>query len=131
MKNSARSDVQIHARELRKNLTDVERLLWSRLRGKQLGVKFRRQYPFLNYVLDFVCVDVKLVIELDGSQHQSALAYDTDRTQCLQDAGYVVLRFWNNQIIEELDNVLEEIYRQVELIKQSGYENPSPSQPSP
>lgn len=126
MRNSARSDVQVYARELRKNLTDVEQKLWSCLRGKQLGVKFRRQHPFLNYVLDFVCVDLKLVIELDGSQHFDAQNYDVIRTQCLQDAGYVVLRFWNNQVIEELDIVLEEIYRQVELIKQGGYEDPSP-----
>lgn len=94
MKNSARSDVQIHARELRKNLTDVERILWSRLRGEQLGVKFRRQHPFLSYVLDFVCVEVKLVIELDGSQHLDASEYDAIRTRCLQDAGYVVFRFF-------------------------------------
>ncbi len=107
-------------------MTDVERLLWSRLRGEQLGVKFRRQHPFLNFVLDFVCLELKLVIELDGSQHVNTQTYDAYRTQCLQNAGYLVLRFWNNQVIEELENVLEEIYRQIELTKMALNRNPSP-----
>ncbi|MBC3873962.1 endonuclease domain-containing protein [Undibacterium flavidum] len=77
-------------------MTDVERLLWSRLRCEQLGFKFRRQHPFLNFVLGFVCLELKLVVELDGSQHLEAQNYDEYRTKCLNDAGYLVLRFWNN-----------------------------------
>lgn len=103
-------------------MTDVERLLWSRLRGVQLGFKFRRQHPFLCFVSDFVCLELKLIVELDGSQH----LYDEYRTKCLNDAGYLVLRFWNNQVIEELENVLEEIYRQIELRKMALNRNPSP-----
>jgi very-short-patch-repair endonuclease len=117
MRNASNSEIMVNARALRKKMTDVERLLWSRLRGEQLGVKFRRQHPFLNYVLDFVCLELKLVVEPDGSQHAQARSYDDYRTKCLNDAGFVVLRFWNNQVIDELENVLEEIYRQVQLRK--------------
>ena len=131
MRNSSNSHITANARLLRREMTDVERLLWARLRGQQLGVKFRRQYPFLNFVLDFVCLELKLVVELDGSQHADEHSYDDYRTKCLNDAGYVVLRFWNNQLIEELENVLEEIYRQVQIRKAEMTKNPSPSQPSP
>jgi very-short-patch-repair endonuclease len=117
MRNSSNSHINANARSLRKEMTDVERLLWARLRGQQLGVKFRRQYPFLNFVLDFVCLELKLVVELGGSQHADAISYDNERTKRLNDAGYVVLRFWNNQVIEELEYVMEEIYRQVDLHK--------------
>ena len=117
MRNSSNFQMTENARGLRKSMTDVERLLWSRLRGEQLGVKFRRQHPFLNYVLDFVCLELKLVVELDGSQHMNAQSYDEHRTKCLNDADYVVLRFWNNQVIEELESVVEEIYRQLQLRK--------------
>lgn len=115
MRNSPNSHIAKNARALRKQMTDVERLLWTRLRGEQLGVKFRRQHPFLNFVLDFVCLELKLVVELDGSQHVDVRSYDEYRTTYLNDAGYIVLRFWKNQVIEELENVVEEIYRQVQL----------------
>ena len=118
MRNSSNSQITVNARVLRREMTEVERLLWSRLRGQQLGVKFRRQHPFLNFVLDFVCLELKLVVELDGSQHADARSYDDYRTTCLNDAGYIVLRFWNNQVIEELASVVEEIYRHVELKKE-------------
>ena len=117
MRNATNSEITVNARLLRKGMTDVERLLWSRLRGEQLGVKFRRQHPLLNFVLDFICLELKLVVELDGSQHADAQSYDDYRTKSLNDAGYLVLRFWNNQVIEELEGVVEEIYRHVELKK--------------
>nr|WP_314859472.1 DUF559 domain-containing protein [uncultured Undibacterium sp.] len=131
MRNTSNAQIAENARSLRKSMTDVERLLWTRLRREQLDVKFRRQHPFLNFVLDFVCLESKLVVELDGSQHSESRSYDDYRTKCLNDAGYVVLRFWNNQLIEELENVLEEIYRQVQIRKAEMTKNPSPSQPSP
>ena len=115
MRNSSNSHIAKNARALRKQMTDVERLLWTRLRGEQLGVKFRRQHPFLNFVLDFVCLELKLVVELDGSQYVDARSYDDYRTTYLNDAGYIVLRFWNNKVIDELEDVVEEIYRQVQL----------------
>ena len=131
MRNFSTSHIASNAQLLRKELTDVERMLWSRLRGKQLGIKFRRQHPFMHFVLDFVCLELKLVVELDGSQHAEAKSYDDYRTKCLHDAGYVVLRFWNSQVIDELENVVEEIFRRIELRKKEFGRTPSPSQPSP
>ena len=95
--------------ELRKHATDAERLLWRHLRAQQLGVKFRRQHPFNNYVLDFVSLEAKLIIELDGGQHSAALAHDQARTLALEAAGFRVLRFWNNQVFQETEAVVETI----------------------
>jgi very-short-patch-repair endonuclease len=92
---------------LRNTATDAERLLWQHLRGQQLGVKFRRQHPFNNYVLDFFCLEKKLVVELDGGQHLDAVAKDEARTRELSDAGFRVLRFWNNQVFQETEAVIE------------------------
>ena len=101
MKNSADQKLIDKAKALRKTMTDAEQKLWHRLRAEQLGFKFRRQHPFSNFVLDFVCLEKKLVVEVDGSQHVDEQAYDTYRTACLQKAGYTVLRFWNNQVLED------------------------------
>ena len=97
------------AKDLRKHATDAERLLWQHLRGQQLGVKFRRQHPFNNYVLDFVSLEAKLIIELDGGQHSETLAHDQARTLALEAAGFRVLRFWNNQVFQETEAVVETI----------------------
>ena len=97
------------AKDLRNSATDAERLLWRHLRGQQLGVKFRRQHPFNNYLLDFVSLDAKLIIELDGGQHSEALAHDQTRTLALETAGFRVLRFWNNQVFQETEAVVETI----------------------
>ncbi|MFZ5512286.1 MAG: endonuclease domain-containing protein [Pseudomonadota bacterium] len=104
-------------------MTDAERKLWHRLRGEQPGVKFRRQHPFENYILDFVCLEKKLVVEVDGSQHAQAIAGDAARTTALERAGFRVLRFWNNEVLEETEAVLERIMQELK--------NPSPSCPSP
>jgi len=95
--------------ELRKEATDAERFLWRFLRGKQLGVKFRRQHPFNSFVLDFVCLERKLVIELDGGQHAETASADNERMRFLQVAGFRVLRFWNNQVFQETEAVIETI----------------------
>src|SRR5262245_48577136 len=97
-----------YAGPLRRSLTDAERTLWRRLRGKQLGVTFRRQHPFLHYVLDFVCLDANLVVEVDGSQHMDSIR-DVERDRALVAAGFRVLRFWNNEVLEKADEVLEAI----------------------
>jgi len=97
------------AKPLRRELTDAERKLWRHLRGAQLGVRFRRQHPYLNYVLDFVCFETKVVIEIDGSQHLESLR-DAERDRTLAAAGFRVLRFWNNQVFEEFDAVKEQIF---------------------
>lgn len=96
------------AKLLRKNSTDVERLLWRYLRaGRFAGHKFRRQQPVGSYVVDFVCFEAKLVIELDGGQHAEQLDYDCRRNRWLADQGFRVLRFWNNEMTENMDGVLQ------------------------
>jgi len=99
-----------NARNLRKNQTDVEQILWQRLRSRQLlNCKFRRQVPFHPYIVDFVCLERFLIIELDGSQHQEQQDYDHKRSAFLNQQGYTVLRFWNNEVIENIEGVLEKI----------------------
>ncbi len=100
------------ARELRKQSTDAEALLWSYLRDRQLqGYKFRRQHPVEQYVADFACVDAQLIIELDGGQHNTveAQAKDAQRTEFLKTKGFEVIRFWNNDVINNPEGVLETI----------------------
>ena len=98
------------ARTLRTNATDAEILLWSRLRRKQVGGhRFRRQYPIGGYVADFACVSERLVIELDGGQHSERRRRDEARTQDLEAMGYRMLRFWNDDVFNDLDNVVERI----------------------
>jgi very-short-patch-repair endonuclease len=100
-------------RALRHNMTEAEKALWQRLRGKQLsGYKFRRQHPFGDFVLDFVCLEAKLVIEVDGGQHVESNA-DLVRDAALESAGFRVLRFWNNQVLGELDAVVEKVWAEL------------------
>jgi len=96
------------ARELRKRQTDAERLLWSRLRNRQLaGCKFRRQQLIGDYIVDFICLEPKLVVELDGGQHSEQVEYDSKRSNFLNRFGFKVLRFWNNDVLNEVESVLE------------------------
>ncbi len=98
------------ARTLRRDQTDVERKLWSLLRGWQLGgFKFRRQYPIDCYFADFACVEARIVVELDGGQHGVQLDYDTARTRELERCGWHVVRFWNHELIENPIGVLDTI----------------------
>jgi elongation factor P--(R)-beta-lysine ligase len=99
------------AKNLRKNQTDAEAKLWSRLRAAQLGVKFRRQHPVAGYYADFCCVEHLLIVELDGGQHGEQQDYDARRTRALECAGYQVLRFWNDEVLLRTDDVLEAIVR--------------------
>jgi very-short-patch-repair endonuclease len=92
-------------------MTDAERRLWLALRGTQMhGLKFRRQHPFENYILDFVCLEAKVVIEVDGGQHAEQSAADERRTVLLHQAGFRVLRFWNSQVLDEFDAVRQKIW---------------------
>jgi len=98
------------ARRLRRQQTDAERLLWFRLRDRRLGGwKFRRQFPIDRYVVDFFCADAHLVIELDGGHHAVRTDADAARTKMLETMGYLVLRFWNNDVMRNIDGVLKEI----------------------
>ncbi len=104
-----RDDLIAKARELRKNSTDAEQLLWSLLRDRQcLNLKFRRQHPIADYVADFACVEHKLVIELDGGQHNTdeGRAKDAVRSKALESEGWQVLRFWNNDVLNNTEGVL-------------------------
>jgi len=101
---------KIKARELRKNPTDAERKLWSHLRRRQIGGhKFRRQLPLGPYFVDFVCLDKKLVVEVDGGQHNEQVNYDVKRTEWLEAQRFRVLRFWNNEVLKEIEIVKEVI----------------------
>lgn len=103
-------DLTSNARNLRKNQTDAEKLLWQHLRNRQmLGQKFRRQFPIDTYIVDFACLEVKLTIELDGGQHTEQIEYDQRRTEQLQKRGFKVIRFWNNDVLQNTTGVLEAI----------------------
>lgn len=94
------------AGRLRKESTPAERKLWSRIRNDQLGVTFRRQHAVGNYVPDFCSPKAKLIIELDGSQHLEQEEYDEERTKYLELLGYKVIRFWNNDVMNNIDSVI-------------------------
>jgi very-short-patch-repair endonuclease len=113
-----------NARRLGNQSTDAERALWTQLRAHRFdGYKFRRQQVIGSYIVDFVCFEANLIIELDGSQHMDQVSYDNQRTEKLEQMGYRVLRFWNNEIFSELDGILE-------TIRTALIQSPSP-QPSP
>jgi very-short-patch-repair endonuclease len=98
------------AKSLRTNSTDAERLLWSRLRAKQVrGCKFRRQEQIGRFIVDFVCYDRQLVIEADGGQHAQEQEKDEERTAWLNSQGFTVLRFWNHEVLTNPDEVIETI----------------------
>ena len=97
------------AKMLRNRSTDAERALWRRLRARQiLGVKFRRQVPIGAYVVDFISYDARIVIELDGGQHAVSPQYqrDVERDRWLEEQGFLVLRFWNSDVLLNMDGVL-------------------------
>jgi len=102
------------ARMLRKNSTIHEKRLWNIIKNRQFhNLRFKRQEPIGNYIVDFVCPEIKLVIEIDGGQHNEPqnIEYDKQRTKFLEDNGYKVIRFWNIDIYENINGVLEVIER--------------------
>lgn len=103
------------ARHLRSSPTDAERVLWRHIRVRQVGDhKFRRQQPLGPYIVDFACLEKRLIIELDGGQHSSQTTYDSQRTAWLKSQGFQILRFWNNQVFEEIEAVKEVIRETLE-----------------
>ncbi|ULJ69568.1 endonuclease domain-containing protein [Wielerella bovis] len=101
MRHSTRNPaLQENAKNLKQNMTLTEQRLWYHLRGKRLnGIKFRRQQTIGSYIADFVSMEHKLIIELDGGQHTEQIAYDNARTEFLNNQGYRVVRFWNNEVL--------------------------------
>ena len=115
-----------YAKDLRSASTDAERILWSHIRAKRLdGLKFRRQHPIGEYIVDFVCLERKIVVELDGSQHAALKSkeYDRKRDAWLKKEGYTVLRFWDNEFLLKTREVLE-------VIREHCLRHPPPA-PSP
>lgn len=104
------SEPRNFARHLRKHATRAEDILWQRLRGRRLGGrKFRRQVPLHPYIVDFLCIASKLVVELDGAQHAKDVAYDAQRTREIEAQGFTVIRFPNELVLTDIDHVLETI----------------------
>ena len=109
------------AKRLRSTATDAERKLWSRLRNRQMqNYKFVRQHPIGSYIADFACRDADLVIELDGGQHADATLRDAQRTAVLAEHGYRVRRFWNTDVLNNLDGVLRVIAADLEKAPSPG-----------
>lgn len=99
------------AKELHRNLSPAETKLWQHLRAHQMGgVHFRNQHAIGNYIVDFCAPRQKLIVELDGSQHLEQAEYDDERTRYLEAHGYRVLRFWNNDVMNDTDAVLQVIW---------------------
>ena len=108
-------EIEAAARNLRQNMTPAEQVLWEALKGRQVaGLKFRCQHPVGPFILDFYCPARKLAVEVDGGVHDGQAEYDEARTQQLNDYGYQVLRFRNDEVLNDLDSVLERV-RQVAL----------------
>ncbi|MFC3909776.1 endonuclease domain-containing protein [Legionella dresdenensis] len=113
------------AKALRQASTDAESRLWLYLRAHRLeGFKFKRQVPIDNYIVDFVCMQQKLIVELDGGQHMLNQEYDEKRTLYLNSQGYRVLRFWNNDVLQQTGTVLEVILR---ALREEYFPSPQPS----
>ncbi len=115
------------ARDLRKNPTDAERFLWQYLRLRQFGGnKFRRQQPLGPYIVDFVCLEKRVVIEIDGGQHVEQAAYDAARTAWLEANGFRVLRFWNNEVLKQIQAVKEAIWKALDYQLDTPHLDPPP-----
>jgi very-short-patch-repair endonuclease len=106
------------ARGLRRNSTDAERLMWARLRGRRLaGYKFKRQVPIGGYVADFVATEAKLIVEIDGGQHSIRVEEDRVRTEELERFGYRIVRFWNHDVLNNIEGVLEALVQELHIIR--------------
>ena len=116
MQNQATTNARLFARTLRRAMTDGERLLWKKLRGEQLDVKFRRQHPLGSYVADFACLAPRLIIEIDGSQHADQQAYDAKREAFFKSQGFELMRFPANLPFSDLQSMVEAIYNRLTVL---------------
>jgi len=100
-------DIRENARQLRKDASEAEKCFWNHVRNRRLnGYKFKRQVPIGNYIADFLCESAALIVEIDGGQHMEQTGYDNVRTNYLQSQGYTVMRFWNNDVLTNIEGVL-------------------------
>ncbi|MDD5240959.1 MAG: endonuclease domain-containing protein [Sulfuricella sp.] len=121
--------LQTYAKEMRHAPTDAEGRMWFFLRNRRMaGNKFRRQHALGHYILDFICIESRLVVELDGGQHATQPKYDSERTLFLEQRGLQVLRFWNDDVLQRSEAVLEVIWR---VLEESGCIAPHPQPLSP
>jgi len=112
------------ARNLRKKQTEAEKKIWQHLRNREIaGYKFRRQHVIGSYIIDFVCLSRKLIVEVDGGQHFETTKYDAKRTKFLESRGFSIIRFWNNDVLIDTDAVMQNIYS---ALTQSPSPRPSP-----
>jgi very-short-patch-repair endonuclease len=124
MKKRPADSAHGRARTLRQNMTEAERRVWQVLRSQQMkGFKFRRQVPIGRYIADFVCHEARLIVEIDGGQHDRSSPREAERTGFLQNQGYRIVRFWNNEILANLEGVHQTIADELGRI--------TPTQPSP
>jgi very-short-patch-repair endonuclease len=115
---------------LRAEMTDAEKKLWRHIRARQInGHYFRKQVEIGDYVVDFCCLKSRLVIEVDGGQHDARAAQDEARTRWLNGQGYRVIRFWNNEVLQNIDGVLQEVVRALELPRLRDVSHPHPNPP--
>jgi very-short-patch-repair endonuclease len=113
------------ARKLRRDATEAEKHLWRWLRGRQiLGFKFRRQSPVAGFIADFLCEELRIIVELDGGQHSDS-STDADRTARLQAAGYQVIRYWNNDVMRNMEGVLEDLRSRLIAVAGAGTPHPT------
>jgi very-short-patch-repair endonuclease len=97
-------------------MTEAEKVMWNKLRDRRLdGVKFKRQKPIAGYIVDFVALDLKLVVEIDGGQHAERAVQDAARTKALEESGYHVVRFWNHDVLGNIEGVLEALIQELNI----------------
>ena len=109
--------IKLYRKKLRANLTDTEKILWTQLQNQKLGIKFRRQYSIDKFILDFYAPKIKLAIELDGSQHLENQEYDNERSYLLEHYGCTVIRFWNGDVLQNLDGVIMKIQDEIRRLQ--------------
>ena len=113
------NNLQVRVRKLRKNLTEQERKFWNIVRNKQFyGLRFLRQYVIKPYIVDFICREKKIIVEIDGGQHNEHIEveYDKKRTNYLNTLGYKVIRFWNNEIDSNIEGVYKKLQKEFEIL---------------
>ena len=116
MPHQKSNEIKARARELRKQATPAEKVLWEQLRNRRLkGIKFRRQHPLGTYIVEFFCPAQRLVVEIDGEIHRYQADQDQARTQEFEDYGFSVIRFWNHEVEQNLDAVLDTIAENCDL----------------
>jgi very-short-patch-repair endonuclease len=116
-----RHPLRDRARQLRKQMTDTEQFVWAQLRRKQFdGFRFRRQFPVGSYIVDFVCLEARVILELDGGQHAEQQEADQRRTQWLESQGFKLLRFWNHIALTEWDSVEQVLWQVLKESKLRG-----------